>query len=71
MFPEKGDGIFWHNYFKNGEIDPYTTHMGCPVLIGIKVIGNKWIGYNAQWNGTKCGLSIDALFGLPSPISTR
>merc|ERR1712083_149364 len=63
VFPEKGDGILWYNYFKNGKKDEYTTHMACPVLLGNKLIGNKWIGYNAQWKDIMCGLNHDSIFG--------
>ena len=45
--------------------------MGCPVLLGIKIIGTKWIGYNAQWNRTNCGLDVNALFGSPNPMLTK
>ena len=65
VLPEKGDSLFWYNLDKSGEKDHYTIHMGCPVLLGNKFIGNKWIGYNAQWNGKKCGFSMSAKFNLP------
>ena len=64
VFPDKGDGIFWYNLHKSEAIDVFTYHMGCPVLLGNKIIGVKWIGYNAQWNGKSCGLSMDATFCL-------
>ena len=31
--------------------------VACPVLLGQKWIGNKWVGYNAQWNKRKCQLN--------------
>ena len=71
MFPEKGDGIWGHNLYRNGDSDRFTTHVGCPVLLGNKFIGNKFIGYKAQWNGAKCGLERMELFGIPNPKSTR
>ena len=63
VFPEKGDGIVWHNLFRNGDPDLLTTHAACPVLLGNKWIGNKWIGYNAQWNIKRCDLFEEATFG--------
>ena len=57
VFPEKGSGIFWYNRFKNNDPDVSTGHTACPILLGNKWIGNKWVSYNAQWNGTKCALS--------------
>ena len=57
VFPEKGDGIFWHNLFTDTSVDIYTIHRACAVLLGNKWIGNKWIGTNAQWNKPGCSLN--------------
>ena len=62
VFPDKGDGILWYNLFRNKDPDIYTHHSACPVLLGTKWIGNKWIGYNSQWDTAKCSLSEEALF---------
>ena len=56
VVPEKGAGIMWNNLFRNEDPDPQTTHRACPILEGIKTIGNKWIGYNNQWKDNGCGL---------------
>ena len=55
VFPEKGSGIFWNNLYSGGYPDVYTKHTACAVLLGNKWIGTKWVGYNAQWDGKKCG----------------
>ena len=56
-FPEKGSGIMWYNVFRNSDADLMSIHNACPVILGNKWIGNKWISYDAQWNTFKCGLS--------------
>lgn len=62
VFPEKGDGIFWHNLYKGSQVDYFATHKACSVLLGNKWIGNKWIGINGQWNISGCSLYRDTLF---------
>ena len=62
MFPEKGSGIVWYNLFRNSDEDLMSIHKACPVILGNKLIGNKWIGYNAQWNTSKCGLQEQSIF---------
>merc|ERR1712223_297310 len=57
VFGKKGAALFWHNIFSSDIPDTYTRHVACPVLLGQKWIGNKWVGYNAQWNGRKCLLN--------------
>ena len=61
---QSGDGILWYNVFKNEKIDNATYHQGCGVISGSKWIGNKWIGYNNQWNTIKCGLSENEKFDV-------
>ena len=56
VFGRKGSGLFWHNNFNSDINDAFTQHAACPVLLGAKWIGNKWVGYNAQWNRRKCRL---------------
>ena len=54
VFGRKGSGLFWHNNYNSDLNDLHTMHAACPVLLGQKWIGNKWVGYNAQWNRRKC-----------------
>ena len=63
VFPNKGDGIYWHNLFRNGDINWNTKHKACPVLLGNKWICNKWIGFNSQWSqhNYNCGTRKDQL----------
>ncbi len=56
VFPEKGSAVWWYNLRRSDIPDQYTMHAACPVLLGQKWIGNKWVGYHAQWDGRKCGL---------------
>ena len=63
VFSEKGDGIIWPNVYKNGALDNFTYHLSCPVLLGKKIIGTKWIGFNAQWNKISCDLTEFTRFG--------
>ena len=62
VFPRKGAGVYWRNVFTSDTPDFYTQHKACPVLLGQKWIGNKWVGYNAQWNGQNCKLNQYAPF---------
>ena len=59
VFPKKGDGIYWHNFDRNGKIDILSLHQACPVILGSKWIGSKWIGFQPQWNNEigACGLN--------------
>ena len=63
VFPEKGDGIFWHNLYTDTKTDELTLHRACGVLLGNKWIANKWIGINNQWNTTRCSLHRRTTFG--------
>ena len=64
VFPEKGDGIYWHNLLRRNELDVHLTHKACPVILGTKWICNKWIGYSSQWNieKHKCALTENARY---------
>jgi prolyl 4-hydroxylase len=62
VFGKKGSGIFWHNLRKNDSPDVNTQHAACPVLLGQKWIGNKWVGYNSQWNRRNCHTKAETLF---------
>ena len=69
VFPEKGSGILWYNLNRSGDVDYFSIHKACPVILGNKWIGNKWIRYNAQWevNTKNCGLSVFETFQPPFP----
>jgi len=62
VFGKKGSGIFWHNLRRSDIPDIYTQHSACPVLLGQKWIGNKWVGYNSQWNRRKCHTQPETFF---------
>ncbi|XP_073705460.1 prolyl 4-hydroxylase subunit alpha-1-like [Garra rufa] len=55
--PMKGSAVFWYNLHKNGEVDLYTEHAGCPVLRGNKWVANKWIHEFGQEFRRPCSLS--------------
>ena len=40
--PQTGRAVVWNNLKPNGMPNPYTTHRGCPVDKGSKVILTKW-----------------------------
>ena len=61
---ESGDGILWYNSLRSEKLDYSLAHQACAVISGSKWIGNKWIGYNNQWNSIKCGLSKHDKFDL-------
>lgn len=64
VFPEvnarvpvvKGGAAFWYNLLPSGESDKRTLHAGCPVLLGSKWIGNKWIREAGQIFKRPCDL---------------
>lgn len=39
----RGSALFWNNLEHSGSEDFFTRHAGCPVLIGSKMVMNKWI----------------------------
>lgn len=43
VVPERGDAVFWFNLLASGGSDDLTRHAGCPVLVGAKIVCNKWI----------------------------
>uniref|UniRef100_A0A672RNS8 Zgc:152670 n=1 Tax=Sinocyclocheilus grahami TaxID=75366 RepID=A0A672RNS8_SINGR len=55
--PKKGSAVFWYNLRKNGNVDWYTEHAGCPVLRGNKWVANKWIHEFGQEFRRRCSLS--------------
>ena len=57
--PVEGDGIFWINIKSSGKIHKWTSHEGCPVIVGSKWITNKWIRYYDQFKKYKCHLKED------------
>ena len=64
VFPEKGDGIYWHNLLRRNAPDYHLTHKACPIILGGKWICNKWIGYDDQWqkDDINCALDKEARF---------
>ena len=61
---QSGDGILWYNLLRSERLDNSVNHQACGVISGSKWIGNKWLGYNNQWNTIKCGLSEHDTFDL-------
>ncbi|KAF4117660.1 hypothetical protein G5714_002213 [Onychostoma macrolepis] len=55
--PKKGSAVLWYNLLKNGNVDLYTEHAGCPVLKGNKWVANKWIREFGQEFRRPCSLS--------------
>lgn len=39
----RGSAVFWHNLLHSGTDNYFTKHAGCPVLMGNKIVMNKWI----------------------------
>ncbi len=58
VWPRRGDMAFWYNNDRNGALDGYTYHGGCPVLAGSKWITNKWIRSRAQYQLYPCTLDF-------------
>lgn len=56
VFPEKGSAVWWFNTKSDSVPDLETKHAACPVLLGQKWIGNKWIGYAPQFRTRPCDL---------------
>jgi prolyl 4-hydroxylase len=40
--PERGTAIIWNNLNKDGTTNDYATHMGMPIIKGVKYILTKW-----------------------------
>jgi len=40
--PERGSAVLWHNLDPEGFSDMHMLHAGCPVLLGSKMVANKW-----------------------------
>ncbi|KAL1280848.1 hypothetical protein QQF64_015448 [Cirrhinus molitorella] len=55
--PKKGSAVFWYNLHKNGNVDLFTEHAGCPVFRGSKWVANKWILEFGQEFRRPCSLS--------------
>jgi len=41
--PVKGSAILWYNIRRNGDPNLWTFHGGCPVILGQKLVANRWI----------------------------
>ncbi|XP_063714153.1 prolyl 4-hydroxylase subunit alpha-2-like [Symsagittifera roscoffensis] len=70
FFPAKGSALFWFNTNLNQADLPQTLHGGCPVLLGAKHIGNKWIRYKGQFLTYPCGKTPKSLPTLPASLCT-
>ncbi|KAK2152801.1 hypothetical protein LSH36_317g01047 [Paralvinella palmiformis] len=55
--PIKNAAAFWFNFDLAGERgDAKTLHAGCPLLLGQKWVGNKWIRQGGQTFRRRCSL---------------
>ena len=52
--PELGSAVLWHNLYEDGWSDMTMLHGGCPVLLGRKIVANKWIREVANIFHRKC-----------------
>jgi len=52
--PIKGSAVFWYNLYPSGRGDERTRHAACPVLVGVKWVGNKWIHERGQEFRRRC-----------------
>ncbi|XP_052085746.1 prolyl 4-hydroxylase subunit alpha-1-like [Mytilus californianus] len=52
----QGGAAFWYNLLPSGLTDNRTVHAGCPVVIGSKWVGNKWIREAGQMFRRPCDL---------------
>ncbi|KAH8271402.1 hypothetical protein KR018_008820 [Drosophila ironensis] len=43
VFPQPGAALFWYNLKNNGNAEPRSIHVGCPVIVGSKWVMSKWI----------------------------
>ena len=53
--PRPGSAVFWHNIQRDGWSDMAMLHGGCPVLLGRKIVANKWIREVANCFHRRCG----------------
>ena len=54
--PSKGSAVLWYNLDRFGKVDPMTFHGGCPTMLGIKWVSNKWINQGAQIWKRSCAI---------------
>ena len=52
--PVRGSALFWHNIDSCGWSDMAMLHGGCPVMLGSKLVANKWIREVANIFHRKC-----------------
>ncbi|KAI6656396.1 Prolyl 4-hydroxylase subunit alpha-1-like [Oopsacas minuta] len=67
VLPVKGDAVFWFNLLASGKSDDLTRHAGCPVLVGAKIVCNKWIHEAEQESRYPCKLNQTHRNRLPEP----
>jgi len=53
--PEKGSAVIWHNINPAGFSDMHMLHAACPVILGKKMVANKWFREVANVFHRKCG----------------
>jgi prolyl 4-hydroxylase len=56
--PIKNGAAFWYNLNPLGVGDSYTKHAACPVILGEKWVGNKWISEPDQMFIRKCPIGV-------------
>ncbi|GIY42248.1 prolyl 4-hydroxylase subunit alpha-1 [Caerostris extrusa] len=56
--PVKGSAAFWYNLKKSGKGDLNTIHAACPVLVGSKWVGNKWLHEKDNEFRRPCSLNM-------------
>jgi len=54
--PERGSAVIWHNINPAGFSDMHMLHAACPVMLGRKMVANKWFREVANIFHRKCGL---------------
>ncbi|CAG7816915.1 unnamed protein product, partial [Allacma fusca] len=63
--PIVGSAVYWHNTLLDGVPDVATWHAACPVVVGEKLIMNKWISVKNQFLARKCSLKPHERFRIP------
>ena len=66
--PRKGDALLFWSMKPGGELDPGSSHAGCPVIKGVKWTATKWMHVNAIG---KPGDDVHKIFYEGGPQSTE
>ena len=56
LFPERGSIAFWYNTLSSSDQDDQTSHSGCPVIAGSKMILDKWVRSFDNWKNVPCSI---------------